>query len=37
MKYLNVSIQIKATDQYFSVILFVMLCKMIATFDWMNS
>ena len=32
MKSLSVTIQMKATEQYFPVVLFVMLCKMIITF-----
>ena len=33
MKSLSVTIQIKATEQYFVVVLFVMLYKVILTFE----
>ena len=33
MKSLSVSIQVKATEQYFPVVLFIMLYKVILTFD----
>ena len=33
MKPLCVTIQMKATEQYFHVVLFVMLCKVILTFE----
>ena len=32
MKYLSVTIQMKATEKYFPVVLFVMLCKVVLTF-----
>ena len=33
MKSLSVTIQMKATEQYFPVVLFIMLYKVILTFD----
>ena len=33
MKSLSVTIQMKATEQYFPVILFIMLYKMVLTFE----
>jgi len=33
MKASSVSIQMKATEQYFSVVLFVMLYKVVLTFE----
>jgi len=33
MKSLSVTIQMKATEQYFSVGLFIMLYKMVLTFE----
>ena len=33
MKSLRVTIQIKATEQYFPVVLFTMLYKVVLTFD----
>jgi len=33
MKSLSVTIPIKATEQYFSVVLFVMLYKVVLTFE----
>ena len=33
MKSLSVTIQMKATVQYFPVVLFIMLCKVVLTFD----
>ena len=33
MKSLSVTIQTKATEQYFPVLLFVMLYKMVLTFE----
>jgi len=33
MKSLSVTIQMKATEQYFPVVLFVMLYKMVSTFE----
>ena len=30
---LSVNIKVKATEQYFPVILFIMLCKVVLTFD----
>ena len=32
MEYLSVTIQIKATEQYFPVVLFIMLHKVVLTF-----
>ena len=29
----RVTIQMKATEQYFPVVLFIMLCKVVLTFD----
>ena len=34
MKSLNVAIQMKATEQYFPVVLFIMLYKVILTFEY---
>ena len=33
MKSLSVTIQMKATEQYFHVVLFIMLYKVVLTFD----
>ena len=33
MKSYGVTIQMKATEQYFPVVLFVMLCKVVPTFQ----
>ena len=33
MRSLSVTIQIKATEQYFSVVLFTMLYKVVLTFE----
>ena len=33
MKPLSVTIQMKATEQYFPVVLFIMLCKMVLTVE----
>ena len=30
---LSVTIQMKATEQYFPVVLFIMLCKVVRTFE----
>ena len=34
MKSYGVTIQMKATEQYFSVVLFIMLFKVIITFEF---
>ena len=34
MKSCSVTIQMKATEQYFSVVLFIMLFKVIITFEF---
>ena len=34
MKSLSVTIQMKATEQYFPVVLFIMLYKVILTFEF---
>ena len=36
MKSCGVTIQMKATEQYFPVILFIMLYKVILTFDFVD-
>ena len=36
MKSLSVTIQMKATEQYFPVVLFIMLYKAILTFEPVN-
>ena len=36
MKSLSVTIQMKATEQYFPVVLFIMLYKVILTFEFVN-
>ena len=36
MKSLSVTIQMKATEQYFPVVLFIMLYKMALIFESMN-
>jgi len=36
MKSLSVTIQMKATEQYFSVVLFIMLYKVVLTFESEN-
>ena len=33
MKFWNVTIQRKATKQYFAVVLFIILCKVVLTFE----
>ena len=33
MKSLSETIQMKATEQYFPVVLFIMLCKVVLTFE----
>ena len=33
MKYLSVTIETKATEQYFPVVLFIMLCKVVLIFE----
>ena len=33
MKFLSVTIQMKATEQYFPVVLFIMLYKVVLTFE----
>ena len=33
MKSLSVTIQMKATEQYFSVVLFIMLYKVVLTYE----
>ena len=36
MKSLSVTIQIKATEQYFPVVLFIMLYEVVLTFESMD-
>ena len=36
MKSLTVKIQIKATEQYFLVVLFIMLHKVVVTFEFVD-
>ena len=36
MKSKSVTIQMKATEQYFPVVLFVILYKVVLTFDYVN-
>ena len=36
MKSLSVTIQTKATEQYFPVVLFIMLYKVVLTFESVN-
>ena len=36
MKSLNVNIQMKATEQDLSVVLFIMLYKVVLTFEFVN-
>ena len=36
MRYLSVTIQMKAIEQYFPVVLFIMLFKVILTFESVN-
>ena len=36
MKSLSVTIQIKASEQYFPVVLFIMLYKVVLTFESMD-
>ena len=36
MKSLNVTIRMKATEQYFPVVLFIMLCKVVLAFECGN-
>ena len=33
IKFLSVTIQMKATEQYFPVVLFIMLYKVVVTFE----
>ena len=33
MKFQSVNIQVKATEQYFPVVLFIMLYRVVLTFD----
>ena len=33
MKFSSVTIQMKAIEQYFPVVLFIMLCKVVLTFE----
>ena len=33
MKSLSVTVQMKATEQYFRMVLFIMLCKVVLTFE----
>ena len=33
IRYLTVTIQMKATEQYFPVVLFIMLYKLVLTFE----
>ena len=33
MKFLGVAVQMKATEQYFPVVLFIMLYKVVLTFE----
>ena len=37
MKFLSVTIQMKATEQYFPVVLFIMLYKVVLTFEKTDS
>ena len=36
MESLSVTIQMKVTEQYFLVVLFIMLCKVVLTFESMD-
>jgi len=36
MKSWSVTIQIKAIEQYFPVVLFIMLCKVVLTFEYVD-
>jgi len=36
MKSLSVTIQMKATEQYFPMVLFIMLCKVALTFEFLD-
>ena len=36
MKSYGVTIQMKATEQYFHVVLFIMLCKVVLTFEFVD-
>ena len=36
MKFLSVTIQMEATEQYFPMVLFIMLCKVVLTFESVN-
>ena len=36
MKRLSVTIQMKATEQYFHVVLFIMLHKVVLTFEFVD-
>ena len=36
MKRLSVTIQMKATEQYFHVVLFIMLHKVVLTFEYVD-
>ena len=35
-KTLKCDIQMKATEQYFTVVLFIVLCKMVPTFEYVD-
>ena len=35
-KILSVTIQMKAAEQYFPVVLFIMLCKMVLTIEFVD-
>ena len=36
MKFYSVTIQMKATEQYFSLVMFIMLCKLILFFKYVD-
>ena len=36
MKFESAVIQMKATEQYFAVVLFIILCKVVLTFESVN-
>ena len=36
MKFLSVTIQMKATERYFPVVLFIMLRKVVLTFEYVD-
>ena len=36
MKSFSVTIQMKATEQYFPAVLFIMLCKVVLTFEYVD-